>query len=52
MRAFQNLSAYDFELLIRDLLSAEHQVQYEAFSAGPDGGIDLRAQRQNGTTIV
>lgn len=52
MRTFQNLSAYDFELLIRDLLTAEHNLRYEAFSAGPDGGIDLRATHAGRTTIV
>lgn len=52
MRSFHNLSSYDFELLVRDLLTAEHGINYEVFSPGPDGGIDLRSTVGNRTTIV
>jgi hypothetical protein len=40
---FANLSPYDFELFIRDLLNASENLQLRAFSPGRDGGIDLRA---------
>ncbi|MGW6446795.1 nSTAND3 domain-containing NTPase [Lentzea sp. NPDC055074] len=40
---FTSLSPYDFEILMRDLLKVEHQVHFETFSRGPDGGIDLRS---------
>jgi hypothetical protein len=36
------LSDYDFELLARDLLSAELGVRLESFARGRDKGIDLR----------
>lgn len=39
---FSTLSPKDFELLVRDLLGAEHGWNLEAFGAGPDGGVDLR----------
>ncbi|OJF14964.1 nSTAND3 domain-containing NTPase [Couchioplanes caeruleus] len=40
---FSTLSPSDFELLVRDLLSAEYGWRMEAFGHGPDGGIDLRS---------
>lgn len=40
----------DFEKITRDLLTREFNTQIESFAAGPDGGIDLRAD--NGTTII
>jgi Restriction endonuclease len=39
---FSNLSAYDFELLIRDLVNASESLHLRAFAPGPDQGIDLR----------
>lgn len=36
------LSDYDFELLARDLLSAELHLRLESFARGRDKGIDLR----------
>ena len=48
---FRTLSPADFELLVRDLLSAEHGWRLEAFGHGRDGGIDLRG-RVNGAKIV
>ncbi len=49
---FRTLSPSDFELLIRDLLWAEHQWRLEAFGHGRDGGVDLRARTQNGKVVV
>ena len=40
--SFSNLSAVDFEELVRDLIGQELSVRFEAFCAGPDGGIDGR----------
>lgn len=39
---FRNLSYLDFEDLARDLIGRELGVRFEAFCAGPDGGIDGR----------
>ncbi len=39
---FSNLSPADFEDLVRDLIGRELGVRFEAFSAGPDGGVDGR----------
>ncbi|MCY4342226.1 MAG: restriction endonuclease [Gammaproteobacteria bacterium] len=39
---FSNLSPADFEDLVRDLIGRELGVRFEAFCAGPDGGIDGR----------
>jgi hypothetical protein len=36
------LSPIDFEHLVQDLLTAEYGERFESFSAGRDGGIDLR----------
>lgn len=41
-RAWDNLSDYEFESLVADLLGADLGVRFERFTAGPDGGIDLR----------
>lgn len=45
MRAYESLSSYDFERLIRDLLQAEWEERLETFSPGPDGGVDVRLLR-------
>ncbi|MGV2985731.1 restriction endonuclease [Microbacterium sp. AGC85] len=45
MRAYESLSSYDFERLVRDLLQAEWQERLESFSPGPDGGTDVRLLR-------
>jgi hypothetical protein len=42
MQDFGQLSDYDFEQLIADLLAAEWGVHVESFPRGPDGGVDLR----------
>lgn len=39
---FSNLSPYDFELLIRDLLESSEKLRLRAFAQGRDRGIDLR----------
>lgn len=39
---FRNLSYLDFEDLARDLIGRELVLRFEAFCAGPDGGIDGR----------
>src|SRR5271157_5475831 len=39
---FEGLSPADFEDLVRDLVGRELGVRFEAFAAGPDGGIDGR----------
>jgi hypothetical protein len=39
---FANLSPADFEDLARDLIGRELGIRFEAFSAGPDGGVDGR----------
>lgn len=39
---FSSLSSSDFEDLARDLVGRETGLRFEAFSAGPDGGMDGR----------
>ncbi len=39
---FDNLSPYDFEILIRDLLESAEGLKLRAFAPGRDRGIDLR----------
>ncbi len=39
---FKNLSPYDFELLVRDLLQKQRKIELESFAPGRDEGIDLR----------
>jgi hypothetical protein len=39
---FRNLNWADFEDLVRDLIGKELGLRFEAFAAGPDGGIDGR----------
>jgi Restriction endonuclease len=41
-RNFSNLSSYDFEILVRDLLSENFDLRLESFAPGRDRGIDLR----------
>jgi hypothetical protein len=49
---FHQLSAFDLEILSRDLLQAHWGVTIESFKDGKDGGIDLRYATGSGTTIV
>ncbi len=52
MAPFDDLSDYDFEMLVADLLGAQLKRDFETFPRGPDGGIDLRARVGNGFHIV
>lgn len=49
---FRTLSPSDFELLVRDLLAAEHRWQLEAFGRGRDGGVDLRCWTDDKKIVV
>ncbi|MGL3210508.1 restriction endonuclease [Bradyrhizobium sp. BR 1433] len=49
---FGNLSPADFEDLVRDLVGREFSVRFEAFAAGPDGGMDGRHARGGAATIL
>lgn len=49
---FANLSPADFEDLARDLIGQELCARFEAFSAGPDGGIDGRHARGARSTVL
>ncbi len=42
MSSFEELSDYDFELVVADLLSALWKVKVDTFPQGRDGGVDLR----------
>jgi hypothetical protein len=48
---FGNLSPADFEDLARDLIGRELGVRFEAFAAGPDGGMDGR-HAKGGAKII
>jgi hypothetical protein len=48
---FRNLSSADFEDLVRDLIGKEEGLRFEAFCAGPDGGIDGRHAQASGNVI-
>ena len=53
MYDFKALSAYDFEVLVRDLLQRKLGVILESFKSGRDGGIDLRhAPARDGGLLV
>lgn len=41
-RGWDNLSDYEFESLVGDLLAADLGVRFERFTRGRDGGVDLR----------
>ena len=49
---FTQLSPYDLETLVRDLVQSEWGVVLESFKSGRDGGIDLRFARGSHSTIV
>lgn len=49
---FRSLSYADFEDLVRDLIGRDRGVRFEAFAAGPDGGIDGRHAKGPATTIL
>jgi hypothetical protein len=44
MALFDDLSDYDFELLVADLLTKRFGTRFETFPRGKDGGIDLRSR--------
>ncbi|ACF47373.1 hypothetical protein Paes_2382 (plasmid) [Prosthecochloris aestuarii DSM 271] len=52
MYDFKTLSAYDFELLVRDLLQKRLCVDLESFKSGRDGGVDLRYAPANDNELV
>src|SRR5258708_3624247 len=49
---FTNLSPADFEDLVRELIGRELKIRFEAFSAGPDGGMDGRHSAGAKATIL
>ncbi|MEO9960607.1 MAG: hypothetical protein ABJF07_09935, partial [Nisaea sp.] len=49
---FKTLSPADFEDLCRDLVGRELSIQFEAFTTGPDGGIDGRHASSIKCTIL
>jgi hypothetical protein len=49
---FHQLSAYDLEILARDLLQAHWGITLESFKTGKDDGIDLRYATGGDKTIV
>jgi len=48
----KSLSAYDFELLTKDLLEAELHLPLETFTTGRDSGIDIRYSRNKRNSII
>ena len=50
--SFSNLTPADFEDLVRDLIGQELDIRFEAFCAGPDGGIDGRHAASTGIKPV
>jgi len=51
-RNYLELSSYDFECLVRDLLAAEWGVRLEVFAPGPDGGVDVRHLSTQGDRLI
>lgn len=49
---FKNLSPLDFEDLVRDLIGCELDIRFEAFCAGPDGGMDGRHSKGDESIIL
>jgi energy-coupling factor transporter ATP-binding protein EcfA2 len=49
---FINLSPADFEDLVRELIGQELKIRFEAFSAGPYGGMDCRHSAGAKVTIL
>jgi DNA polymerase III delta prime subunit len=49
---FGNLSPADFEDLTRDLVGRELGIRFEAFAAGPDGGMDGRHAKGENAIIL
>ncbi|MFE5036454.1 restriction endonuclease [Streptomyces sp. NPDC056683] len=51
-RNYGNLSPYDFEILVRDLLQAELGERLETFPPGPDGGVDVRLFKDGSERLI
>ncbi|WP_189553262.1 nSTAND3 domain-containing NTPase [Streptomyces lavendofoliae] len=51
-RNYSDLSPHDFEILVRDLLQADHGVRMETFPPGRDGGVDIRLHRNGEETLI
>jgi len=52
VRNYADLSHFDFECLVRDLLQSEWNDQFlEVFPPGPDGGVDIRVLRSKSKNI-
>lgn len=49
---FKELSSYDFELLIRDILQEKLDVFIESFKSGRDNGIDLRYSKDKNNSVI
>ncbi|MEQ1718956.1 MAG: hypothetical protein ABL907_23730 [Hyphomicrobium sp.] len=49
---FVNLSPADFEDMVRELIGRELKIRFEAFGAGPDGGMDGRHSTGAKATIL
>lgn len=49
---FSSLNDKDFEVLVADLLSIEHNARFERFKAGKDGGIDGRYFAPSGGQVI
>lgn len=49
---FSSLSDKDFEVLVADLLSIEHNARFERFKPGRDGGIDGRYFAPSGGQVI
>lgn len=52
MYNFSALTDHDFELLVADLLGTDEDVCYEVFARGPDLGVDLRREDDDGGVHV
>ncbi|MCH5676549.1 restriction endonuclease [Streptomyces gilvus] len=51
-RNYGDLSPYDFEVLVRDILQSETGQRLETFPPGRDGGIDVRLYRDNREELI
>ncbi len=49
---FNNISPFEFEELVRDLLQKKMKVDFESFPEGPDEGVDLWHHKLKGDIIV
>jgi hypothetical protein len=51
VQTFEELSDYDFERLVADLLSARWEIDVDTFPRGRDGGVDLRVLGPTGAPL-